>query len=196
MTLAERLRARLAAPTGPLQTGDLNGEAPMPDGGWRPAAVLIAVTDRAEPGVLLTQRTGDLRTHAGQVAFPGGSIDAQDAGAIGAALREAAEEIALPMNAAEVVATLDRYHTVTGFEVTPVLAVVPADLPLIPHPREVDAIFEVPLAFLLDRANYGRGSRWHDGRERHYYELIFGERRIWGATAAMIVNLAQRLTWP
>jgi len=196
MTLAERLRAQLAAPAGPLLVGDLNGEAPMPAEGWRPAAVLIAVTDRAEPGVLLTQRTGDLRTHAGQVAFPGGSIDAHDAGAIGAALREAAEEIALPTNAAEVVATLDRYHTVTGFEVTPVLATVPADLPLVPHPREVDAIFEVPLAFLLDPANHGRGSRWHDGRERQFYELIFGERRIWGATAAMIVNLAQRLTWP
>lgn len=196
MTLAERLRARLAAPAGPLLVGDLNGEAPMPEAGWRAAAVLIAVTDRAEPGVLLTQRTGDLRTHAGQVAFPGGSIDPGDAGAVGAALREASEEIALPLGSAEVVATLDRYHTVTGFEVTPVLATVPADLPLVRNPREVAAIFEVPLAFLLDVANHGRGSRWHDGRERHYYELIFGERRIWGATAAMIVNLAQRLTWP
>lgn len=196
MTLAERLRARLAAPAGPLLVGDLNGEAPMPEGGWRAAAVLIAVTDRAEPGVLLTQRTDDLRTHAGQVAFPGGSVDPDDDGAIGAALREAGEEIALPAGAAEVVATLDRYHTVTGFEVTPVLATVPADLPLVPHPREVDAIFEVPLAFLLNSANHGRGSRWHEGRERHYYELIFGDRRIWGATAAMIVNLAQRLTWP
>ena len=196
MTLAERLRARLAAPAGPLLVGDLNGEAPMPAGGWRAAAVLIAVTDRAEPGVLLTQRTVQLRTHAGQVAFPGGSVDPGDAGAVDAALREAAEEIALPTDAAEVVATLDRYHTVTGFEVTPVLAVVPADLPLVPDPREVDAIFEVPLGFLLDPAHHGRGSRWHDGRERHYYELIHGERRIWGATAAMIVNLAQRLTWP
>ncbi|MGW8190706.1 CoA pyrophosphatase [Sphingomonas hankookensis] len=196
MTLAERLRARLAAPAGPLLVGDLNGEAPMPEGGWRAAAVLIAVTDRPEPGVLLTQRTGDLRTHAGQVAFPGGSIDPTDAGPVDAALREAAEEIALAIGTAEVVATLDRYHTVTGFEVTPVLAVVPADLPLVANPREVDAIFEVPLAYLLDAANHGRGSRWHDGRERHYYELIFGERRIWGATAAMIVNLAQRLTWP
>ena len=196
MTLAERLRARLAAPAGPLLVGDLNGEAPMPAGGWRAAAVLIAVTDRAEPGVLLTQRTEQLRTHAGQVAFPGGSVDPGDAGAVDAALREAAEEIALPTDAAEVVATLDRYHTVTGFEVTPVLAVVPADLPLVPDPREVDAIFEVPLGFLLDPAHHGRGSRWHDGRERHYYELIHGERRIWGATAAMIVNLAQRLTWP
>ena len=196
MTLAERLRARLAAPAGPLLVGDLNGKAPMPAGGWRAAAVLIAVTDRAEPGVLLTQRTEQLRTHAGQVAFPGGSVDPGDAGAVDAALREAAEEIALPTDAAEVVATLDRYHTVTGFEVTPVLAVVPADLPLVPDPREVDAIFEVPLGFLLDPAHHGRGSRWHDGRERHYYELIHGERRIWGATAAMIVNLAQRLTWP
>lgn len=196
MTLAERLRARLAAPAGPLMVGDLNGEAPMPSGGWRAAAVLIAVTDRPQPGVLLTQRTGDLRTHAGQVAFPGGSIDPTDSGVVDAALREATEEIALPAGSAEVVATLDRYHTVTGFEVTPVLATVPADLPLIPEPREVEAIFEVPLSFLLDTANHGRGSRWHEGRERHYYEMIFDERRIWGATAAMIVNLAQRLTWP
>ncbi|MGN5374235.1 CoA pyrophosphatase [Sphingomonas hankookensis] len=196
MTLAQRLRARLGAPGGPLLIGDLNGEAPMPDHGWRQAAVLIAVTDRTEPGVLLTQRTGDLRTHAGQVAFPGGSIDPTDDGAVGAALREASEEIALPPDSAQVVATLDRYHTVTGFEVTPVLAVVPPDLPLVAAPREVDAIFEVPLAFLLDTANHGLGSRRFAGRERHYYELIFGERRIWGATAAMIVNLAQRLTWP
>ena len=196
MTLAQRLRERLGSPAGPLLIGDLNGEAPMPDTGWRQAAVLIAVTDRAEPGVLLTQRTGDLRTHAGQVAFPGGSIDATDDGATGAALREAWEEIALPPERAEVVATLDRYHTVTGFEVTPVLAVVPPDLPLIPAPLEVDAIFEVPLAFLLDTANHGRHSGWFEGHERHYYEMLFAERRIWGATAAMIVNLAQRLTWP
>lgn len=196
MTLADRLRERLAEPAGDLLAGDLNGNAPMPPGGWRAAAVLIAVTDRAEPGVLLTQRTGDLRTHAGQVAFPGGSIDPQDGGPVAAALREAAEEIALPIEAPSVVATLDRYHTVTGFEVVPVLATVPADLPLRPAPREVDAIFELPLALLLDRTRYRIGSRWHEGRERYYYELIVGERRVWGATAAMILNLAQRLTWP
>lgn len=196
MTLADRLRARLADPVEDLLTGDLNGAAPMPEGGWRAAAVLIAVTERAEPGVLLTQRTGDLRTHAGQVAFPGGSIDPADGGPVAAALREAAEEIALPAQAATVVATLDRYHTVTGFEVVPVLATVPADLPLMPAPLEVDAIFEVPLTVLLDRANYQVGSRWHEGTERFYYELVFGERRIWGATAAMILNLARRLTWP
>lgn len=196
MTLADRLRARLAEPNEALLTGDLNGMAPMPAGGWRAAAVLIAVTERAEPGVLLTQRTGDLRTHAGQVAFPGGSIDPGDDGPVAAALREAAEEIALPAQAATVVATLDRYHTVTGFDVVPVLATVPADLPLVPAPLEVDAIFEVPLRVLIDPAQYRIGSRWHDGTERFYYETIFGERRIWGATAAMILNLARRLTWP
>lgn len=196
MTLADRLAERLTTPTGTLLVGDLNGAAVMPDHGWRAAAVLIAVTERADPGVLLTQRTGDLRTHAGQVAFPGGSIDPADDGPVAAALREAAEEIALPSDRATVVATLDRYHTVTGFEVTPVLATVPADLPLVPAPREVDAIFEVPLSFLLDTANHAIGSGWHDGHERCFHELVFGDRRIWGATAAMIVNLARRLTWP
>lgn len=196
MTLADRLRARLADPVEPLLIGDLNGAAPMPDTGWRPAAVLIAVTERDDPGVLLTQRTGDLRNHAGQVAFPGGSIDPADGGPVAAALREAAEEIALPPDAANVVATLDTYHTVTGFEVVPVLATVAPDLPLTPAPREVEAIFEVPLRTLIDPANYAVGSRWHEGQERFYYELIFGERRIWGATAAMILNLARRLTWP
>ncbi len=196
MTLADRLRARLRPPGGAMLTGDLDGDAPRPPEGWRAAAVLIAVTDRAEPGVVLTQRTEALRTHAGQIAFPGGSIDPGDADAPAAALREAWEEIALPSGRATVVATLERYHTVTGFAVTPVLAVVPPDLPLAPAPGEVEAIFEVPLAFLLDPANHGTGSRWHDGRERQYYELIFGDRRIWGATAAMIVNLSRRLTWP
>lgn len=196
MTLADRLRARLAEPAEALLTGDLNGAAPMPATGWRAAAVLIAVTERDEPGILLTQRTGDLGTHAGQVAFPGGSIDPADGGPVAAALREAAEEIALPTSAATVVATLDRYHTVTGFEVVPVLATVPPDLPLVPAPQEVEAIFEVPLRLLLDADNFSVGSRWHEGTERFYYELIFGERRIWGATAAMILNLARRLTWP
>jgi 8-oxo-dGTP pyrophosphatase MutT (NUDIX family) len=196
MTLADRLLARLAQPGAALLTGDLNGEAPMPHTGWRAAAVLIAVTDRADPGVLLTQRTQGLRTHAGQIAFPGGSVDAADADPVAAALREAWEEIALPPDLARIVAPLDRYRTVTGFDVTPVLAVIPPDLPLVPAPHEVEAIFEVPLAFLLDTANHGTGSRWFEGTERHYHELIFGERRIWGATAAMIVNLARRLTWP
>ncbi len=196
MTLAERLRGRLRVGADDLLIGDLNGEPPEPPAGWRPAAVLIAVTDRADPGVLLTRRTDTMRNHAGQIAFPGGSVDPDDAGPADAALREAWEEIALPPAQAEVVATLDRYRTVTGFEVSPVLAVVPADLPLTPAPAEVEAIFEVPLAFLLDRANHATGSGWFDGRERQFHELTFGEWRIWGATAAMIVNLSRRLAWP
>ncbi|MBD8677138.1 CoA pyrophosphatase [Sphingomonas sp. CFBP 13720] len=196
MTLAERLRGGLRAVADDLLVGDLNGEPPEPLTGWRPAAVLIAVTDRADPGVLLTRRTDTMRNHAGQIAFPGGSVDPDDAGPAEAALREAWEEIALPPAQAEVVATLDRYRTVTGFEVSPVLAVVPAGLPLVPAPAEVEAIFEVPLTFLLDRANHATGSGWHDGRERQFHELIFGEWRIWGATAAMIVNLSRRLAWP
>ncbi len=195
MTLSSRLGRALGQPRGDLLTGDLSGDATMPAEGWRAAAVLIAVTDRPEPGVLLTERTDSLRTHAGQIAFPGGAIDPGDVDAPAAALREAWEEIALPPAAASVVATLDPYHTVTGFAVTPVLAVVPPDLPLVPAPGEVAAIFEVPLAFLLDPAHLATGSRWHEGRERQYYELIYGDRRIWGATAAMIVNLSRRLTW-
>ncbi|MEP9401550.1 CoA pyrophosphatase [Sphingomonas sp. VNH70] len=194
MTLADALRARLGPPRDEVLAGDLIDEALVD--APRAAAVLIAVTDRAEPGVLLTQRTDTLRNHAGQIAFPGGSIDPDDADAPAAALREAWEEIALPADRAELVATLDPYRTVTGFAVTPVLAVVPPDLPLVPAPGEVGAIFEVPLAFLLDTANHATGSGWFRGRERHFHELVFGERRIWGATAAMIVNLSKRLTWP
>lgn len=196
MMLADRLRAALGSPGTGLLTGDLNDDPPVPVIGWRAAAVLIAVTDRPEPGVLLTRRTEALRNHAGQVAFPGGSVDPDDVDAPSAALREAWEEIALPPASATIVATLDPYRTVTGFEVVPVLAVVPPDLPLAPAPGEVEAIFEVPLSFLLDPTNLRIGSGWHDGRERHFHEMLFGDNRIWGATAAMIVNLGRRLTWP
>ena len=161
----------------------------------QPAAVLIAITDRAEPGIILTQRTETLRRHPGQVAFPGGRIDPGDDGPVGAALREAEEEIALPASAVEVVGTADLYRTVTGYEVTPVIGVVPPDLALIPAEAEVAAVFEVPLAFLFDTANHVEATAQYQGRERHYYEILWGERRIWGATAAMIVNLSRRLRW-
>ena len=126
MTLAERLRTALAAGHSeypvllPGDHAELDLSLPR-----QPAAVLVAVTDGAEPGVILTQRTAMLRRHAGQIAFPGGRIDPEDAGPIEAALREAEEEIALPRASAEVVGVADRYRSVTGYEVTPVLAVVP-----------------------------------------------------------------------
>ena len=192
MTLAERLRVALDRPGDDGLTGD------HPDlldaGNMTPAAVLIAITDRAEPGVILTQRTDTLRRHAGQVAFPGGRIDPGE-DAVTAALREAEEEVALPPAAVEVVGMLGRYRTGTGYEITPVIGVVPPDLPLVPAEAEVADVFETPLAFLLDSGNHreGRGV-WH-GEERRFVEIPWQDRRIWGATAGIIVNLSRRLGW-
>jgi 8-oxo-dGTP pyrophosphatase MutT (NUDIX family) len=158
------------------------------------AAVLIAVTDRFDPGVILTVRRDDLRTHAGQIAFPGGRVDPGE-NAIAAAVREAQEEIGLPVGQVQPVAELDIYHTITGYRVTPVLAAVPADLPLEPHEREVADWFEAPLAFLIGPSNQQRKAVLFEGRTRHYYEIEWAGRRIWGATAAMLVNLSRRLRW-
>ena len=198
MTLAERLTAALAAGsraapellTGDMSALELEGAPPATE-----AAVLIAVTDRAEPGVILTQRTETLRKHAGQVAFPGGRIDPEDADAIAAALREADEEIGLAPSAVTVIAALDAYRTGTGYRVTPVIGVVAPDLPLMPAEAEVANVFEAPLSHLLDPANHGRASGMWQGRERHFYEINWQGRRIWGATAAMIVNLSRQLAW-
>ncbi len=153
------------------------------------------MTDRAEPGVILTQRTDTMRQHPGQVAFPGGRVDPTDSDAIDAALREAEEEIALPRARVAIAGTADRYRTGTGFAITPVVGIFPPDLVLIPHEIEVASVFEVPLAFLLDPANQRRASAMWQGRERHFYEIRWQDRRIWGATAAMIVNLSRRLRW-
>jgi len=161
--------------------------------GITPAAVLVAVVERAEPGVLLTLRPETMRKHPGQVSFPGGRIDPGDDGPVAAALREAEEEIGLPPAQVEVVGVADRYVTVTGFEVTPVVGIVPPDLPLTPHPGEVAALFEAPLHFLLDPNHQMERTAMWRGRERHYYEIEWDGRRIWGATAAMIVNLSRRL---
>jgi 8-oxo-dGTP pyrophosphatase MutT (NUDIX family) len=192
--LFERLRDAMAAPLTPeveLMPGDHRELAAL---GGTPAAVLVAVTDRAEPGVILTKRTETLRRHAGQVAFPGGRLDPGE-DAVTAALREAMEEVALPPDRVTVVGEADRYRTGTGYEVTPVLGVVPPDLKLVASEAEVAAVFEVPLSFLLDRANHRLHTGEWQGAVRHYYEIAWEDRRIWGATAAMIVNLAARLRW-
>jgi len=158
-----------------------------------PAAVLVAVVDRPEPTVILTVRPETMRRHAGQIAFPGGRIDPDDDGPVAAALREAEEEIGLPPDAVEVIGLADCYRTVTGFEVTPVVGVVPPGLSLTPHPGEVADVFEAPLHYLLQpRHQVVRTAMWR-GRERSYYEIDYEGRRIWGATAAMIVNLSRRL---
>lgn len=158
-----------------------------------PAAVLIPITDRPEPGVILTLRNANLSRHAGQVAFPGGRIDPQDTDAVAGALREAEEEVGLSPALVEVIGQLDLYRTGTGFEITPVLGIVPPDFAYSPHVHEVSDVFEVPLGFLLERANHALVHADHEGRQRRYYQINWGERRIWGATAGMIVNLASRL---
>ena len=192
MSVAARLRAALSSPaTEPPLAGDrpeLRASADVP------AAVLIAITERPDPGVILTVRREHMRTHAGQIAFPGGRIDAAE-DPIEAALREAHEELLLDSRAVDVVGTIEPYCTVTGYVVTPVIGVIPPDLPLEPHEHEVADWFEAPLDFLLDPRKQHRRSALFEGQARHYYEIVWNDRRIWGATAAMIVNLSRRLQW-
>jgi 8-oxo-dGTP pyrophosphatase MutT (NUDIX family) len=196
MTLAERLRIALteghAREVG-LMTSDtrdprIDGETVL-----APAAVLVAITDRPEPGLILTERAASLRKHAGQIAFPGGRVDASDADEIAGALREAEEEIGLPPDMVDVIGTSDRYHTFTGFDVVPVLGVIPPDLPLTPQADEVADWFELPLSYALDPAKRVQHAVDFQGVERHYYEIMWNDRRIWGITAAILVNLSRRL---
>jgi 8-oxo-dGTP pyrophosphatase MutT (NUDIX family) len=192
MNLIDRLREALTQPSVlPLLEGDLPEERALAS---VPAAVLVGITDRPDPGVILTVRREHMRTHAGQVAFPGGRIDPGE-DSVEAALREAWEELGLDPGAAEIIGAIDPYRTVTGYVVTPVLAVVQPDQRLSPHEHEVADWFEAPLAFVLDPTNQQYKSALFQGRERHYYEIMWGERRIWGATASMIVNLSRRLQW-
>jgi 8-oxo-dGTP pyrophosphatase MutT (NUDIX family) len=160
----------------------------------RPAAVLIAVTDRPEPGVLLTHRPETMRAHPGQVAFPGGKLDPGE-DAIAAALRETREELGIEAGDVRVIGASDRFVTGSGFDVTPVLALIPPDLPIRPDPREVSGWFEAPLRFILDEANHVHKIGEFRGRERPYLEIDWQGHRIWGVTASIIHNLSRRLAW-
>jgi len=159
----------------------------------RAAAVLIPITDRAEPGVILTQRPTWLRSHAGQVAFPGGKVDDTDESSIFAALREAEEELNIPPARVEVIGVADTYYSGSGYSIAPVVGIIPPDLELQPNPQEVEDWFEVPLAFLLDPANSIKKETNWNGQQRSYYDMQWGERRIWGVTAGIIANLVRRL---
>ena len=158
------------------------------------AAVLIAVTEAENPTVLLTQRPRTMRDHPGQVAFPGGKIDAGE-DAIEAALREAWEELGIAREVVRVIGTTDRYQTGTGFDITPVLATVPAGLDIRPDPREVESWFEAPLDLLLDRSRWSENEVFWKGAMRRYYEMDHQGYRIWGVTAAICINLSRRLAW-
>ena len=190
MIFADRIIAALdGLPPIDLLIGDLiEGEETL----GSPAAVLVAITDRPSPGLILTQRHADMRTHAGQVAFPGGRIDDGET-PCEAALREAHEELALDPAHVRILGQADPYRTVTGFAVIPIVALVPPDLALVANPAEVEDWFEAPLDFVLDPINQQRMTVEFQGRTRHYYQINWQDRRIWGATAAMLVNLARRI---
>ena len=188
----EELRARLRrVPPAHAVYGDDGTEGR--DQAATPAAVLVPVVLHAELTVLFTQRTAHLKSHAGQVSFPGGRAEPGDPSAEFTALREAEEEIGLPARSVEVLARLPDYRTRTGFRVTPVVGLVRPPLALAPDPREVDEVFEVPLAFLLDPANRQRRTREFQGATVGYYVFEYQQRVIWGATAGMLVNLHKML---
>ena len=199
LDIRERARRGLlqAVPLLPTRgDDDMNDTAPMiPEGiAPKPAAVLVPIVLRgSEPTVLLTQRTAHLSSHAGQVAFPGGRIDAGDADAVDAALREAEEETGLARNFVEPLGFLDTYMTVTAYHVVPVVALVRPGFVITPQANEVSAVFEVPLRFLMTPENHEKHSREWQGKLRYYYAMPYENRYIWGATAGMIRNLYDRL---
>jgi 8-oxo-dGTP pyrophosphatase MutT (NUDIX family) len=159
-----------------------------------PAAVLVPLVERAGGfTVLLTQRTAHLTAHAGQISFPGGRIEATDRDPIDAALRETEEEVGLPRGHVETIGRLDTYVTGTGFTITPIVGFISAPYPMKPDPFEVAEVFEVPLSFVLDPRNHQTQSREAKGRVRTFFVLPYEHRYIWGATAGMLVNLAELL---
>jgi 8-oxo-dGTP pyrophosphatase MutT (NUDIX family) len=173
---------------------DLNPGMTPPSTALRPAAVLVPLVDHARGmSVLLTQRTAHLSAHAGQISFPGGRIEEDDTDAIAAALRETQEEVGLPPDRVDVIGRLDTYVTGTGFEITPIVGILAPPFPLAIDPYEVAEAFEVPLAFILDRRNHQRIERESAGQRRCFFVLPYEGRNIWGATAGILVNLAEVL---
>lgn len=202
----ERARARLTlevppALTDPAAQGVRRGDLDLDPVLWeragvsatKPASVLVPIVDRAEPTVLLTQRTAELTSHAGQVAFPGGKMEPNDASPVAAALREAHEEVGLAPALVEPIGYLDLYLTFSGFRILPTVARVKPDFTMTLNPSEVTEAFEVPLDFLMNPQNHQRKTRDWKGIARDYYAMPFGKRYIWGITAGILRNLYERV---
>jgi 8-oxo-dGTP pyrophosphatase MutT (NUDIX family) len=191
----DAIRRALAKPGRASSDFDLHPDLALPaDRVLKPAGVLIALQDRgAGLEVILTKRAAHLKNHPGQIAFAGGRQDADDADAVAAALREAEEEIGLPRALVEVIGALPPHETVTNYQVTPVVGLVTAPFEEIPEQGEVAEVFRVPLAHVTNRSNFQvEGRRWQ-GRCREYYVVPYGPYYIWGATARILLSLAERM---
>lgn len=200
--LFDRIRRRVPLPAGGRALAAVMGDAQLnPDSDSRfdptnetQASVLIPIVDRdPEPSILLTKRTEDLAAHPGQISFPGGRREAGDRDDLATALRETTEEVGIASNLIEIIGQLDTYRTVTDFAISPFVGVVQADFELIIDEREVEAVFELPLTYLLDPRHHRIESRLWKGRRRFFYTMPYEGYYIWGATAAMLVNLYHTL---
>ena len=192
--LKGRLERALTRETRPSSDFDLLPGAPFPPGSrLRAASVLVPIIATPIPKLILTKRSSALKHHPGQIAFPGGKVDPDDDGVVGAALREAEEEIGLTSDKVEVLGTLSSHETVTGFQVTPVLSLVDPVFQPVPELGEVAEVFEVPLTHVLDPARYVVEGRMWRGQMRRYFAVPFGPYYIWGATARMLRSLADRM---
>jgi 8-oxo-dGTP pyrophosphatase MutT (NUDIX family) len=195
--LSPELASDALDPTFTPARGDHVLNSPAPDlemiAKARPAAVLAPIVARGdEPTMLLTLRASNMRSHSGQIAFPGGKIDDGES-ARDAALREAWEEIGLAPGLIEPLGWLDPYLTGTGYRIMPLVAIVDPSFTLTINPHEVEDVFEAPLSFLMDSANHQRQSKEWQGKLRHFYAMPYQERYIWGATAGILRNLFERL---
>lgn len=188
-----RLADALRVPAEPSSDYDLNPRVALPDAPLRAAGVLAAF-HAGDGRLVLTKRASGLRHHPGQIALPGGKVDPGDASPLRAALREAQEEVGLPSAQVEIIGQLPPHRTVTGFTVTPVLGLIAGDYAPIPEPGEVDEVFEVPAAHILDPARYRVERRLWRGDWRSYWVAPYGPYYIWGATACILRGLAVRMT--
>ena len=192
----DEIAARLAT-TPPLESlltaDDIERQQWIGQRELKPAAVLLLVVNRIEPSVVFTQRTTHLPDHPGQISFPGGRCDAEDCSPEETALREAEEEVGIAPARVEILGRLPEYRTSTGYTVAPVVGWAEPPLEYRPDPQEVEDVFEVPLAFLLDPRNHRYESAFHQGRMRRFWAMPWGDRYIWGATAGMLVTFQRIL---